>query len=73
MGPTAWQKAIYIEPSSVFKLVGADAIKCTNEDHKHKDHKHKDTAVTKLQHKRHNIASATAVDNRLISSKAYSR
>ena len=42
---------------SIFKLVTADAIKCTN-----KDPKYKAIAAAKLQCNRYNL-SATAVDN----------
>ena len=66
-GPTAWQKAVHTEPSSVFKFAAADAIKRTS-----KDHKRKATAAANLQRKkaRH---SGTAVDNSTSSRKAYSR
>ena len=64
---TTWQKAVHTEPSSVFKLVAANVIKCTN-----KDRKHKATAVAKLQHKKAQYR-ATAIDMSLSSRMAYSR
>ena len=42
-GSTTWQKAVHTEPSDVFKLAAADAIKRTN-----KDRKRKATAAAKL-------------------------
>ena len=66
-GPTAWQRAIHTEPSSVFKNAAANVIKHTN-----KDRKRKATAAAKLQHKKARY-SATAVDGSLSSRMAYSR
>ena len=66
-GPTTWQKAVHTEPSNVFKLAAADAIKCTDTDRKRKA-----MAAAKLQHKKAQY-SATAVDNSLSSRMAYFR
>ena len=66
-GTTTWQKAVHTEPSSVFKLVADNAIKCSN-----KDHKYKATAVKKLQHKKARY-SVIAIDMSLSSRMAYSR
>ena len=66
-GPATWQKAVHTEPSSVFKLAAADAIKRTN-----KDQKHKAIAAAKLQHKKAQY-NATAIDGSLSSRMAYSR
>lgn len=60
-GPTAWQRAVHTEPSSVFKNAAANAIKRTN-----KDRKRKATAAAKLQRKKARY-SATAVDGSLSS------
>ena len=65
-GPTTWQKAVHTEPSNVFKLAAADAIKRTDTDRKRKA-----TAAAKLQRKKARY-SATAVDNSLSSRMAYS-
>ena len=66
-GPQIWQKAVHTEPSDVFKLAAADAIKRTD-----KDRKCKATAGAKQQRKkaRH---SSTAIDNSLNSRMAYCR
>ena len=66
-GPTTWQKAVHTEPSNVFKLAAADAIKRTDMDRKRKA-----TAAAKLQRKKARY-STTAVDNSLSSRMAYSR
>ena len=65
-GPTAWQKSVNTEPSNVFKLAAAEAIKRTTTDRKRKA-----TAAAKLQRKK--ARSATRVDNSLSSRMAYSR
>ena len=46
-GPKIWQKAVHTEPSDVFKLAAADAIKRTD-----KDRKRKATAAAKQQRKK---------------------
>ena len=66
-GPTAWQKAVHIEPSDVFKLAATDAIKRTDNDCKRKA-----TASAKQQRKKAR-RSTTAVDDSLSSRMAYSR
>ena len=48
--PDGHQKAIHTEPSDVFKLAAAYAIK-----HTCKDHKRKATTATKLECKKHDI------------------
>ena len=64
--PTAWQKSVNTEPSNIFKLAAAEAIKRTTTDCKRKA-----TAAAKLQRKK--ARSATRVDNSLSSRMAYSR
>ena len=55
------------EPSSIFKLAAANAIKCTN-----KDRERKTTAAAKPQHKKAQY-SVTEIDTGLSSRMAYSR
>ena len=64
-GPTSWTKAVNTEPSDVFKLSAANAIKCTDMDWKRKAE-----PAANLQHKRYSTA---AVDNSLTSRMVYSR
>ena len=66
-GPTAWKKAVNTEPSNIFKLAAADAIKCTTTDRKRKA-----STAAKLQRKKARCSSAR-IDNSLRSRMAYSR
>jgi len=62
-----WKKAVGTEPSNVFKLAAADAIKRTDNDRKRKA-----SAAAKLQRKKARYSS-TSVDNSIASRMAYSR
>ena len=66
-GPTLWAKVVDTEPSDIFKLSAANAIKLTD-----KDRKRKVKPAAKLQRKRARYSTA-AVDNSLTARMAYSR
>ena len=65
-GPTSWAKVVGTEPTDIFNLFAANAIK-----HTEKDRKRKAEPAAKVQRKRA-WYSPTAVDNSLTARMAYS-
>ena len=62
-----WKTAVHTEPSDMFKLAAANAVKRTDNDQKRKA-----SAAAKLQRKKAQY-STPSVDNSVISRMTYSR